>query len=224
LEEARAIAATAGDPFILGITLNNLGVVRSVIRGEAESAYALFEESYRVRAGMGDLARMALSLATLSETAMELEDRARAREFATEALELAREVGDRREAGAALLMLAWVALYEGQVDAARELFTDALALAREISNPASARIALRGLAAVAAATRAGPLTARLAAATEHDLRESFLAPSLRALVERHLAEAQAETDPVEWEEAWQQGAALSIDQATAEILQATAAN
>jgi len=224
LEEARAIAATAGDPFILGITLNNLGVVRSVIRGEAESAYALFEESYRVRAGMGDLARMALSLATLSETAMELEDRARAREFATEALELAREVGDRREAGAALLMLAWVALYEGQVDAARELFTDALALAREISHPTSARIALRGLAAVAAATRAGPLTARLAAATEHDLRESFLAPSLRALVERHLAEAQAETDPVEWEEAWQQGAALSIDQATAEILQATAAN
>ena len=64
LEDALAIAEQAGDPFVLGIALNNLGVW-SAERGNTGRARELFEESYRVRAEMGDVARMALSLSNL---------------------------------------------------------------------------------------------------------------------------------------------------------------
>ena len=63
LEDALAIAEQAGDPFVLGTALNNLGV-ESAERGNTWDARELFEESFRVRAEIGDLARMALSPAT----------------------------------------------------------------------------------------------------------------------------------------------------------------
>jgi tetratricopeptide (TPR) repeat protein len=171
---------------------------------------------------MGDLAWMSLSLTNLAEMAMELGDTARARETATRGLELAREVGDRREAGLALIALAWVALDEYRFDEARELFIDALALAHEISNLPDVRGALQGLAAVAAATCDGPLAARLGAIVEPAVAgHAFITPAQSALVERHLAAVRAETDTAEWEEAWRGGATLSLEQATTEILGAT---
>jgi hypothetical protein len=49
-----------------------------------------------------------------------------------------------------------------------------------------------------------------------------MGPSERALIQRQLEAVRAETDPDEREEAWRQGATLSIEQATAEVLDMTA--
>ena len=70
-------------------------------------APALYEESYRIRAEMGDVSRMALSMSNLASTLFETGHVSEAHEFATEALRLAREVGDRRHMHAALDNLAW---------------------------------------------------------------------------------------------------------------------
>jgi predicted ATPase/class 3 adenylate cyclase len=203
LEDALSIAEQAGDPFVLGTALNNLGVW-SAQRGDMGRARELFEESYRVRAEMGDLARMALSLGNLSDAAYEAADLARARDYATQALALARTVGVRREVGGAIDQLGWIALAEGRVGEARERFHKALALELEIASLPQARFTLQGLAAVAAASGDRHLAARLAA---------------EAAFERHIAAARAQTDPHEWDEAWAAGAALTIEQVAAEVLE-----
>jgi hypothetical protein len=41
---------------------------------------------------------------------------------------------------------------------------------------------------------------------------------MRAMSDRYLAAARADTDPAQWEEAWAAGAALTIEQAAAEVL------
>ncbi|HKI22999.1 MAG TPA: hypothetical protein VKA24_06230 [Gaiellaceae bacterium] len=146
--------------------------------------------------------------------------RASCRELVTQALELAREVGDRRHVHAALDTLAWIALAEGGAGEARELFTEALSQALEIANQPAARVSLYGLAAAAAAAGDGRLVARLAASAGLDPGGSAISidPATRAVFDRNLAEARAQTDPAEWEEAWAAGAALTVEQAAAEVL------
>ena len=219
LEEALTIAERAGDPLVLGTVLNNLGV-EIAERGDVERARGLFEESYRVRAEMGDLSRMALSLNNIASALFEAGDTSRARDLATEALALAREVGDRRHVHATLDTLAWAAFAEGGAGEARELFTEALKQALAIANPSALQASLFGLATVAAAAGDGRLAARLTAAAQAYARglHSMLYSSTMAVVERHLADARARTDPAEWEAAWAAGTALTIEQAATEGL------
>ena len=218
LEEALLIAQQAGDPSVLGTVLNNLGVAVAN-RGDTARALTLFEESYRVRAELGDLARMALSQNNVASALLDADDTNRARNQATQALALAREVGDRRHIQAALDTLGWIALAEGAVRDARARFTEAMTLALEIANRSAARGSLYGLAAASAAAGDGYLAARLAATAEPDRGfVTSIDPSTRAVIERHLAQARAQTDPAEWEEAWAAGAAQTIEQAAAEVL------
>ncbi len=218
LEEARVLAEQAGDPFVLGTVLNNLGVWTG--QQDMELARVFYEESYRIRAEMGDVSRMALSLTNLSWALFETGHVSQARDFATEALGLARDVGDRRHTHSALDNLGWIALAAGRMGEARALFNEALTNAQEIANVAATRGTLYGLAAVAAATGDGRLAARLAAAAEPDVGRGavFIDPSLWTRIKGILAAARAQTDPAEWDEAWAAGAALTIDQAAAEVL------
>ena len=83
-----------------------------------------------------------------------------------------------------------------------------------------ARVTLYGLAAAAGAAGEGRLAARLAAAAEPEVRGGnlFIDPFLWSLIEQRLAAARAETNPGEWDKAWAAGAALTIEQAAAEVL------
>jgi tetratricopeptide (TPR) repeat protein len=185
-----------------------------------DRARTLFEEGYRIRAEMGDLSRMALSLANTGWASFELGDMARAREDTSRALAFAREVGDRRHMYTAVDALGWIALAEVRIDAARDLFTEALALAQQIANPAATRVILYGLAAVAGASGDGRLAARLGAAAKPEITggSHLVDPLMRAMIDRYRAAARADTDPAQWEEAWAAGAALTIEQAAAEVL------
>jgi hypothetical protein len=162
---------------------------------------------------------MALSQNNVASALLYVDDTNRARNQATQALALAREVGDRRHIQAALDTLGWIALAEGAVRDARARFTEAVTLALEIANRSAARGSLYGLAAASAAAGDGYLAARLAATAEPDRGfATSIDPSTRAVIERHLAQARAQTDPAEWEEAWAAGAAQTIEQASADVL------
>jgi len=219
LEEARVLAEQAGDPFVLGTVLNNLGVWTA--QQDMQRARMFYEESYRIRAEMGDVSRMALSLSNLAWALFETGHVSQARDFATQALGLARDVGDRRHTHAALDNLGWIALAAGRIGEARALFKEALTYAQEIANAAATRDTLYGLAAVAGATGDGRLAARLAAAAEPDVRggAAFIEPSLWTKIKEPLAAARAQTGAAEWDEAWAAGAALTIEQAAAEVLE-----
>jgi tetratricopeptide (TPR) repeat protein len=218
IEEARTIAEGAGDPFVLGTVLNNLGVWVGQ-GGDNERSRALFHESYRVRAEAGDVSRMALSLNNFAWATFEAGDVGPARESAIEALALAREVGDRRHIWAALDSLGWIARADGRFSEARACFHEALMHALEISNASAVRGTLYSLATVASAMGEGRLTARLAGAARAGVAGAMLIdPLLSTWIEEALAAARAQTDPAEWEEAWAAGAALTLEQAAAEVL------
>jgi hypothetical protein len=90
----------------------------------------------------------------------------------------------------------------------------------EIASLPQARFTLHGLAAVAAASGDGHLAARLAAAAKPNVHGgTFLGTAAEAAFERHIAAARAQTDPAEWDEAWAAGAALTIEQVAAEVLE-----
>jgi predicted ATPase/class 3 adenylate cyclase len=217
LEEAQVLAEQAGDPFVLATVLNNLGVWTS--RSDIERALPLFEASYRIRAEMGDVSRMALSMSNLASASFETGHVKEAHEFATQALALARDVGDRRHMHAALDNLAWIAFADARFDEARALFTEALQYAHEIAKAGSTRESLCGLATVAGRIGEGRLAARLAAAAEPDVYGAVSPdPATRKMIEETLAAARAKTDPAAWDEAWAAGAALTIEQAAAEVL------
>ncbi|MFZ1880234.1 MAG: tetratricopeptide repeat protein [Gaiellaceae bacterium] len=218
LEEARVLAEQAGDPFVLGTVLNNLGVWSH--QRDNERARALYEESYRIRAEMGDVSRTALSLSNLAGALFEAGDVSRARDCATQALALARDVGDRRHMHAALENLGWMTLADGQFADAHALFKEALTHAQAIANTTSALSTLCGLAVVAAATGDNRRAARLAGAAERDVRDVYMSdPRTWRTIEEHVAAAKARTDPDEWYEAWAAGTALTIEEATAEVLE-----
>ncbi len=221
LEEARVLAEQAGDPFVLGTVLNNLGVWTS-LSGDNEGARVLYAESYRIRAEMGDVSRMALSLNNLGSSLYSAGDFSGAHEHLTQAHELAREINDRRHIQATLEDLGWLAAVEGRPADARELFTDAMTNALQIANAAAIRSTLYGFATLAAADGDWRLAARFAAAADPEVQGSaaFIDPFTTAFIERHVAAARAEADPAEWDAAWTAGAALTLEQAGSEAVAA----
>jgi predicted ATPase len=222
IEEALAIAEQAEEPFTLATVLNNLGAWYSA-REDRERARSLYEESYRVRAWMGDLSRMALSLNNLAWTLFQDGEASRAHDLGIEALALAREVGDRRHTATALNTLGWMALAENHLNEARELLEESLAVALEIAFRSLLYDGLFGLAAVAGADGEWRRAARLEAAAESQQGDAAVSTNLgswqRDLIDQHRAAAQAQTDPDEWEAARAAGATLTIEQAAAEILE-----
>ena len=217
LEDALAIAEQAGDPFVLGTALNNLGV-ESAERGNTGRARELFEESFRVRAEIGDLARMALSLSNLAETAFGAGDLTRARDYAQ----------PRR----------WH-LRATSVSGARPAALSTTSAGSRSQRAASPRRASCSRRRSRSRWRSAACPAPHPARTSRCRRgKGRRAPSRRgsrrlpgpaftgtrswgrgqALFERHLAAARAQTDPAEWDAAWGAGGALTIEQAAAEVL------
>ncbi len=85
----------------------------------------------------------------LALAALGLGDRAAARLHCTEALELARELGNQRELAVASNALAQLNRLDGQPDAAEPLYEQVVALARQLSDREFAAIGLLGLAMLA---------------------------------------------------------------------------
>ena len=118
---------------------------------------------------------------------------------------------------AALDHLGWIALAEGRFAEARELFKEALALTLEIGpvpgTPHPARTSrCRGRGDAASRRGSRRLPGPAFTGTRSWGRGG------KALFERHLAAARAQTDPAEWDAAWGAGGALTIEQAAAEVL------
>jgi hypothetical protein len=165
---------------------------------------------------MGDLARMALSLRNLAGELYD-SDPSRAHDLATQALDLAREVGDRRHTATALATLGWMALAEDHPNEARDLLEESLAVGLEIAYRYVVYEGLVGLAAVAGAGGDWLLAARLGAAVESEIQFD-VGPWEQGLADQTRAAARAHTEPAEWKTAWAAGAALTIEQAAAEVL------
>ena len=137
---------------------------------------------------------------------------------------MVRELGDRSGIGRSLNNLGDLACHQGDYPKARGLFDEQLAITRELGDRLALAYSLEGLAAVIAGLGDYPRAVNIWGATER-LREEVAAPlpeSVRPIYDRRVEAARAGMgDDVSFDRAWQDGRAMSIEQAIALALDET---
>jgi non-specific serine/threonine protein kinase len=147
---------------------------------------------------------------------------ARAEQLSREGLALAREMGDRIGIYASLYSLALVARTRGDDAESAGLIGEALRLSVEMGDRGNVAYCLEGLAGIAVAERKLEQAATLWGAAEALLDGAEAAVYVhtpdRATHAQAVASARARLDPETWNHAWNNGRAMSLDQAVSYAL------
>jgi predicted ATPase/class 3 adenylate cyclase len=218
-EEAIDINRALGNPRGEAVNLNNLGNVLHD-QGEYTVARVLQERSLILFRESGDEWGIAMSLCDLGNVVGELGDHAAAHALYDESLVKRRDVGDRRGMTMSLTGLGRLAYSRGDYAASRAQFNESLAISRDLGDRWGIVHVLEGFAALAAA-EAQPERALCLASAAAALREVLdvpLWPADRVRLERWLEPARRALHETAQARAWDQGRAMTLEQAVAYAL------
>jgi non-specific serine/threonine protein kinase len=213
-----------GDRTGTATALNNLGIVACDQRDYC-SARAFYEESLAIARELGHRGGTANQLHNLGHVAYEQGDYPAARALFEESLAIERALGNRGGIADSLISLGDVGLEQADYPTAAARHQEGLVIGRELGDQRGIAFALEGRAAVIAAL-GGPLrAARMWGAAER-LRAEIgcpQTPSGQASYDRRVATARkALCDNAAFECAWQEGRALTLEQAIELALMETA--
>jgi non-specific serine/threonine protein kinase len=220
LEDARAVGSTR----TISRALSNLGNL-AWFSGDLETARELFENSIEHLASIGDLRGEALVKENLGLMALTAGDVPEAVKWLTEALDLAREDGDDREILAASRSLAAAMIELGDAQQAAGLLGESLDLSRELGETHGIAVCLEMFAGLAATAGEAERAAILFGASDA-ARASIGAqrqPDQQILYDRWLARTLAGLDTKTYSTRYEDGRALSLDEACAFALGTEAA-
>jgi predicted ATPase/DNA-binding SARP family transcriptional activator len=212
LDDARAVKATRTISNVL-VNLGNL----AFFRGELDSARDLYKESIEYFASLADTRGQALAKENVGLMALTAGDAAEAVTWLNAARELAREAGDDRELGAATRSLAAATIELGETEEATNLLAESLALARDLGEPHGVAVCLEAFAGLAATLGEAERAATLFGASDA-IRASIGArrqPDSQILYERWLARTLAHLDTKTYSTRYEDGRALTLDEACA---------
>jgi non-specific serine/threonine protein kinase len=212
LADARAVGATRA----ISSALVNLGNM-AFYAGELDAARYLYKESIEYFASLGDARGQALAKENVGLMALTADDVPEAVAWLTGALELARDVGDDREIGAASRSLAAAMIELGDAAQAAGLLGESLALARELGEPQGIAVCLETFAGLAATGGELERAATLFGASD-GVRASIGAqrqPDQQILYDRWLARTLAGLDTKTYSTRYEDGRALTLDEACA---------
>jgi predicted ATPase/DNA-binding SARP family transcriptional activator len=212
LEDAHAVGATR----VISSALVNLGNL-AFFGGELDAARDLYKESIEYFASLDDIRGQALAKENVGLMALTAGDVPEAVTWLTAALELAREVGDDREIGAASRSLAAAMIELGDSARATSLLAESLALARELGEPHGIAVCLDTFAGLAATADEVERAATLFGASDA-ARASIGAkrqPDHQILYDRWLARTLARLDTKTYATHYENGRALTLDEACA---------
>lgn len=212
LERARA----SGAPYPLAKALLGLGRVLLAER-RAQAAQPLFDESATVARSAGLAHVLAAALDGLGEVAMALDDAATARARLDEALAVARQCGDTAAAARSTCHLAGLARAAGDLDQALSLNHDALRQRAQTGDRPGVADSLEALAGLAAVGGHHEVAARLFGAGAALRRAAGWPrrPRRGDTYDADVALLRQRTEPEELERAWDQGMALTDEEAVA---------
>jgi len=212
LEDAHAVGSTR----VISSALVNLGNL-AFFGGELDAARDLYKESIEYFASLDDIRGQALAKENVGLMALTADDVPEAVTWLTAALELAREVGDDREIGAASRSLAAAMIELGDSEQAESLLAESLALARELGEPHGIAVCLDTFAGLAATAGEVERAATLFGASDA-ARASIGAkrqPDAQILYDRWLARTLAHLDTNTYSTHYEDGRALTLDEACA---------
>ena len=214
-EESLAIKRELGDRAGIAVSLNNVGIT-ACYQADYPAAWTLHEESLEIKRELGDRWGIASSLCNLGMVARELGDYTAARDLYQQSLAIWRDFGDPRGIAALLNNLGEVAFEQADYSAARTLHKESLGIFRDLGELLGIANSLEGLAALPAGTGAPRHTSRIWGAAER-LREAIgapLPPNERSRYQRKVFSARAALgDAAAFDRAWQQGRAMTVEQA-----------
>jgi predicted ATPase len=196
----------------------------SIQKGEYPEAEAPARESANYARTTGDSRLLLASLGNLAIALHRQGQWAAARELLEEALAVARGLGTPWEIGNALHEIGRVECDEKHYDVAKEHFVEAITILHGLGNLPGTIDALQGLAGVAAATAESRRAARLWGAADA-LREQIGNPMSvdeSIAYERLVKPVRAVLTTQAFDQAWQEGQAMNLDEAVRYALDGTA--
>jgi predicted ATPase/class 3 adenylate cyclase/Tfp pilus assembly protein PilF len=214
-QESLAIMRDVGDRKGIANSVNNLGNV-AFDQGDFFLSRKLYEESLAIARELGDREGVARVLGNLGNVAKHEGDLFSARALHEESLAIKRELGYRQRIASSLNSLADLDLDQGNLASAQALYREALAIGRELGERLRIAFSLEGLAAVFDLLGRAPRAARIWGAAERLRTESGspLPPKDRPVYDRRVAAARAALgDDAAFDRAWQEGGALTLEQA-----------
>jgi predicted ATPase/class 3 adenylate cyclase len=220
LGEALMIWRERDDQHGIARALISLGWV-SIRSGDYLLANALLEEALALSRELGDTRSMGFELSGLGEVALRQGDHARATQLLEESLELRRQLGNKWGIGVSLGTLGLVALRARDWDRALSLLSESLEVRREISDKGGCAWCLERLAEIASAQGNSERAVRLlsAAAALRVSIGSVIDPADQVEYQKQRAALRAELGEERFSTIWNEGRALTLEQAAAYALE-----
>jgi tetratricopeptide (TPR) repeat protein len=220
LEEGLEVARESGDEWTIGYALNTRALWAHD-QGDLEGANALWEEALALGRKLGDTVRVSTVLHSMGYAQCVLGNHERAEVLAGEALALSREMKDTPGEALSILTLGIAKMQGGELERAEALVEESLALHRELGLDRDAAECLEVMAEVAGGLGEERRAARLwgAAGTLRQATDNPWALFERRLHEPYLAAARSRMGESEWSEAWQEGWAMTLDEAVSYALE-----
>jgi non-specific serine/threonine protein kinase len=213
-EESLAIARVLNEPRRIAAPLDNLASI-AMEHARYEDAEAMLQEAATLERAIGDRLALASTLANLGILLRIRGDYPAARLVLNESLITVREVGERFGEAVTLRSLGMVECADGNLKAAEQHLAESLAICGKLSDRVNTAAAIEGLAHVAVAIDTPRRAARMWGAAER-LREevgSRLPVYEHAAHAKVLEAARAAVGQEEFNKAWQEGRAMTLEDA-----------
>jgi predicted ATPase/DNA-binding SARP family transcriptional activator len=214
LAESLAIRRKLGNGLGVTIALNNLGTIAQQL-GDFKAARSLHEEALAIYRDREDAKMVAATLVNAGYAAFSQNDYQAARAYNEECLVLSRQLGDRQSVALALDNLGDIARVSGEYVLAHSHHAEALTIVLELGDQRLAAQCLEGLGRVAA-EQGNPKRALRLFAFENGLRHALSTPQSATEQQQqdgYIAVARSVLSTESFEQAWSEGAAMSLEQA-----------
>ena len=219
-EEGLALSQEEGQEWFTCLFLHNLALVSSS-QGDHERAIELLEQSVAIARRLGDQYLTSYYLMNLGNEYLSTGDHDGAATLLEESLASFRVLGARGEVAWSLGSLGWAALFRKDFEQAETLFQESLALNRELERKPDSASCLEDLACVASARGEATRAAQLWGAAEalHQATGYPQDPISHAEMEPYLASARSQIHETVWAKAWEEGQAMTLEEAISYALQ-----
>jgi predicted ATPase/class 3 adenylate cyclase/lipoprotein NlpI len=213
-EQSLALKEELGDKEGIATLHSNLGSLAAE-QGDYGVARSSFEQSLAMQRELGDKQGIAISLNELG-VIDSLDGK-----FSTgvplieESLALSREMGDRRSIAYSLSSLGMAAYMQGEYATAHSYYRESLVLRREIGSKVYLAYSLALIGGLRVSRGEAEEGSRMLGATEALLESigAVLDAEHRKIYERSVASARAQLGDEGFERAWEEGRAMSMEQA-----------